>query len=676
MPYIAGYLLKLSLSLSIVYLFYVIVLRRLTFYSWNRWYLLGYSFLAFLIPFVNISPVLQKSNWDDFTVIQLIPVFGNLNQMGSNEMADPGFINWVYLLLSMLAGILLMLVRFVVRYISYRRIRRSAELIADVGVKVYHVNKSIIPFSFGSNIFINRQLHPEEDLQQIIHHEFIHVKQKHTIDIMWAECLCMLNWYNPFAWLIRKAIRQNLEFIADQQVLQNGIDKKDYQYLLLKVTGAAHFSITQQFNFSSLKKRIIMMNRSRSARIQLTRFLFLLPLLVVLLLTFRSNIIAQNNVADTVATSTITVQQFAEKKLTEYFRRDTVPGKDRATVIHFLKKNPAINKLTWDNDRSGKTTLTVIRKDGTVENYNWNEKSARSLFEERYGFIPDLPAHAREKGYWQAAGVSDTVAVNASLDGPGNPYIRSLPTNILIVLDGVVQAEGYDAIRDLDPNTIQSMNVLKKESAIALYGDKAKDKEGVIIITTNKKPDDAIIIGKRSLIASDSTVFSGSPNIVFRNPNEQVPLYIVDGIELSPAEFAKSAVDPDRIESITVLKNGPATKIYGEKGKYGVIIIKLKKPLTQIEQSPETEDLRELIKDSEKLIWHVNGQSFAVTGAGSYGLMKGNISQVIIDNKFYNADEANRLFKRSQFSGVDALTADYVYKEYGVKAPAFRMTRH
>src|SRR5690606_26116499 len=140
------------------------------------------------------------------------------------------------------------------------------------------------------SIFINKRLHTEKELQQIIAHEFVHVRQRHTIDLLWCELLCIVNWYNPFAWLIRKAVRQNLEFIADNEVLQNGVDKKQYQYLLLRVTDAVRFTITNHFNFTSLKKRIVMMNRSRSAKIQLGRFLFVLPLMAVLMLAFRSSV--------------------------------------------------------------------------------------------------------------------------------------------------------------------------------------------------------------------------------------------------------------------------------------------------------------------------------------------------------------------------------------------------
>jgi hypothetical protein len=168
--------------------------------------------------------------------------------------------------------------------------KRKALLVRTGGLNIYQVNEKIIPFSFGKNIFLNHDLHKGDELSEIILHEFIHVRQLHSIDIIWAEILCLLNWYNPFAWMLKRSIRQNLEFIADQKVLDNGIDRKKYQYLLLKVVGNNQYSIANQFNFSSLKKRIVMMNKIKSARVHMLRFLFLVPLLAVILLSFRDGL--------------------------------------------------------------------------------------------------------------------------------------------------------------------------------------------------------------------------------------------------------------------------------------------------------------------------------------------------------------------------------------------------
>lgn len=290
MPLIITYLIKLSVCLAVVFLFYQMVLRKLTFYNWNRWYLLGYTLLSFYIPFINISPVLEKNEWTNSDILNWVPVIGTATTGQPAAIANNAqrLSAWDITLLLVATGVLVMLVRLIIQLLSFRKMMKKATKVSEEGMTIYQVDDNIIPFSFGNSIFINRELHNETELQEIIRHEFVHVKQKHSLDIIWGELLCLLNWYNPFAWLLKKAIRQNLEFIADHKVLEHGVDKKQYQYLLLKVIGNNHFSIANQFNFSSLKKRIAMMNKMKSAKRNLVRFLFLLPVLAIVLLAFRN----------------------------------------------------------------------------------------------------------------------------------------------------------------------------------------------------------------------------------------------------------------------------------------------------------------------------------------------------------------------------------------------------
>ena len=203
------YFVKLSLSLAIVYLFYQLVLRKLTFYNSNRWYLAGYTFLCFFIPFINITPVLESNRFSQHEIVQFIPEMGKYTMGLQDNTVSPflaAFSNWgkwEWLSFTLLAGAVIFLLRFIIRCHSFFMMRRQAQLVSDKGMKLYHINKNIIPFSFGNSVFINSDLHSEEELQEIIRHEFVHVKQKHTIDIIWSEWLCIINWYNPFAWLLR-----------------------------------------------------------------------------------------------------------------------------------------------------------------------------------------------------------------------------------------------------------------------------------------------------------------------------------------------------------------------------------------------------------------------------------------------------------------------------------------
>jgi hypothetical protein len=294
MPVILLFLFKLSISLSIVWLFYQLFLRRLTFYRLNRWYLLGYTALSFFIPLINIGPMLADGPSGEPLMVQFIPAIGNVRAAVPFPASHgPVFSGWNGLLLLFVSGALLLLIRSGVRWFSLVRLRRQARRIEATGLKIYQVDAPIIPFSFGNAIYINQQLHTEKEWSDIILHEYVHIRQRHTVDVLLAELVCILNWYNPFSWLIRYSIRQNLEFIADRQVLDNGVDKKGYQYHLLKVVGESRvggesrYRLANSFNFSSLKKRIVMMNKMRSARLHLLKLLFLVPLVAVLLLAFR-----------------------------------------------------------------------------------------------------------------------------------------------------------------------------------------------------------------------------------------------------------------------------------------------------------------------------------------------------------------------------------------------------
>jgi beta-lactamase regulating signal transducer with metallopeptidase domain len=292
MPALTLYLLKLSISLSVVWLFYQLLLRRLTFYNLNRWYLLFYSLLSFFIPLIDIGTMVEEDGAHQPLVVQIIPSIGHFGTAAAATVTAvdrPAFWNtWSVLLGVAALGSLILLIRLARNGRSLYMICKRARLVGNDGIKVYQVDEQIIPFSFGNAVYLNQALHSEKELGEIILHEYVHIRQKHTIDILLAELFIIVNWYNPFVWLIRYAIRQNLEFIADSKVLEKGMDRKAYQYHLLKVIGHSRYKLANNFNFSSLKKRIVMMNRIRSARVHVVRFLFILPLIAVLLVSFRN----------------------------------------------------------------------------------------------------------------------------------------------------------------------------------------------------------------------------------------------------------------------------------------------------------------------------------------------------------------------------------------------------
>ncbi len=376
---ILQYILKLSISLSVVYLFYQVVLRRLTFYNWNRWYLVLYSLVSFLIPFVNISLIINDQQIDNSPILQWVPAIGTYSSTIIAQPVSTGLSAAFIIKAVLIAGMGVMLLRLLVQLFSFRKMLKKARLIPADGINLFQVNEKIIPFSFGNSIFINRSLHNEQELQEIILHEFVHVKQKHSIDIIFSELLCLFNWFNPFAWLIRKSIRQNLEFIADNEVLQNGIDRRQYQYLLLKVIGNNHFSIASKFNFSSLKKRIAMMNKMKSAGVHLVKFLFILPLVAVLLVAFRNEYGEQFQPGKPANLKSL------QPGVAAVVFTDTVPSVRTANSKGYYIDIKGVNGecTVVVKDEKGKEVETVL----LIE---WKDKA--DMFEEKYGEILPPPA--------------------------------------------------------------------------------------------------------------------------------------------------------------------------------------------------------------------------------------------------------------------------------------------
>ncbi|MFT4095283.1 MAG: TonB-dependent receptor plug domain-containing protein, partial [Niabella sp.] len=496
MPTIIDYILKLNICLSVVYIFYQLFLRRLTFYNWNRWYLLGYTVLSFIIPLIDIMPSLQKRDLQQAAVMEWIPMIGFAKD---NE---PGFFEtltyWDWAIAVMLLVSLILSARFAIRFYAFKKMKAKAQLISSDQTCIYQLNDPVTPFSFGNAIFINTDMHSGEELEEIIRHEFVHVKQKHTLDIIWCELLCILNWFNPFMWLIRYNVRQNLEFIADNKVLQNGFDKKEYQYLLLKVMGNRQFAFTNHFNFSSLKKRIAMMNTIKSAKIHLIKFMFLLPVVAVLLLSFRKELHKSE------AKISINRQQDSRAK-------DTLPENNH-NVIELVSGDTLIVSNSGKTTVSGRPVIKLHKVNGSINNdpllvvdgtempqaFDINNLAPGDI--QSIEILKDASAVSEygEKGKNGVVNIKTKIA--------GKPVLRLRASDVsggakpLYVVDGV-PVENGDLGR-LNPDDIASISVVKDSASRSVYGPKAG--AGVIFVTT--KPEKP---------ANDAMTFTAKGNKVY-----------------------------------------------------------------------------------------------------------------------------------------------------------------
>ena len=284
------YLIEVSACYAALYLFYIMVLRRLTHYTGNRFFLLIASVAAFLIPLFPSGFLKPPADNAPASLIQYIPditatATRKLVVLNDNASNGPDVVMWL-----LIGGAIFFCLRFCIQLFSLKKLTASAKIIRELpGAEVYHLEGEWMPFTFGNRVYLNEHRHTKEDIEKIIDHEAVHVRQHHTLDTLLMELVCILNWYNPFVWMIKCAVKHNLEFLADDAVLRNGADKKNYQYLLLKATGCTGLTIVTPLSFSSLKNRIYMMNRSRHSNKHLLKFLFIVPVILFILLAFRND---------------------------------------------------------------------------------------------------------------------------------------------------------------------------------------------------------------------------------------------------------------------------------------------------------------------------------------------------------------------------------------------------
>lgn len=523
MENILNYAIQINVLLSVVYLGYVLLLKNLTFYLLNRTYFITGILFSFIYPFLDIQSWFRKP----------IPSVGEIAMDWSmylgQEMDKSVFTLNNILILLLFIGVTILSIRFLIQMISLWRIHIYSEPAQWQSYLFRNVFIPIVPFSFLNKIYVNRDHHPEPELIDIFKHEDIHVKGLHSIDILISEFTLISSWFNPFVWLMRKAIRENLEFLTDQQVLNNGVDRQTYQYSLLRVnTSGGSATLGNQFSFKTLKRRIMMMNKKRSAKIQLGKYAFMLPIFVLTAGAFTLN--------------------KAEAKITQAI--DAAKDIDLEPVVEVVQQN--VSPIQIKQDTSKKTTSSL------------QDSLKGKFFGVRITGLKDSTSSRNGKA---------AVSIN-------NPI---LPKDVMYFVDGVeISANDFANLNQYD---IASMTVFKDAALIKKYRETGKTAViEIVTLSGEKKSSDkgaitSVVIAKEDHDKSNKMELTYTPDksdkvtLVKRDPLQPQLLYVVDG-EIFDGEI--NTINPNNIENITVLKDASAKTLYGSKGKDGVILITTK----------------------------------------------------------------------------------------------------
>lgn len=390
------YLLQVNVGLILFYALYKLVCTRDTFFRSRRFILIVSLVLPFILPFIDVREWLENrdrmimlTHFDYSAVLPEIVVGSEAVETGNRVFVLSEWIGYLYL-----AGVVVLLVRLAVQAFSlYRLIVRMPEKEIN-GVRVKCLNDPSGPFSFFGWIFMNPAAVKEDEISEILTHEMAHVKQHHSVDVLLAEMVSICCWMNPFAWLLKREVRLNLEFLADRKVMEAGFATKSYQYHLLGLAYNHKYGLSNNFNFSHLKQRIIMMNKKKSNGAGHIKYaLFVLPAFALLVAGNISCSQDASQTEDAKEEVVAPVSPEAKEAPADSTAKEEVfmvaeqmpefPG-GMKEMLKFLQENVKYPENAMRNNVQGRVIVQfVIEKDGTPTEF----KVLRSV-------DPDLDAEA------------------------------------------------------------------------------------------------------------------------------------------------------------------------------------------------------------------------------------------------------------------------------------------
>ena len=406
------YLLKLNIALILLFSFYKLMFTGDTFFSWRRATLIGMYLVAMLVPVMDFSVWLSNSEGmtsiaNEYATV-VLPAVSTSSQGGEVLL-------WeliVLIVYSVVACVLLL--RFLWQLASIILLKNNSQTSYICDTEVYLLTDDEGPFSFFDWIFINPERHKSDEIEEIMMHELTHCQQLHSIDIIFSELFCIIFWFNPFVWLFKREVRLNLEYLADNSVLANGKDNKEYQYHLLGLTYKKNVAtITNNFNVLPIKKRIKMMNKKETKGILKAKYMLYIPLVAMLLAVSNLEAIARN-VAK--VTASVEIQQKPKKApIQEYIVAEVMPTlKDN--LNKWLLMNLCYPKDAVSRKEQGRVTVRFIITDkGEVIQPEIVHSVSPSLDKEALRVVSNMPAWNPGRNGNKSVAMKYTLHINFSL---------------------------------------------------------------------------------------------------------------------------------------------------------------------------------------------------------------------------------------------------------------------
>ncbi len=481
------YLLHVALLISVCLLFYKLLLQKETFYRLNRVVLVFCLALAFVLPLIPIpqqwalrevskAPEVSTQPQKAYQPVIITPQNDVSNMPVAKPAASPtsaikqtsaitnqseplmhSAIKWLFYLYWI--GVAAFGLNFLLQIIVLLYQAYTKPAIKDGKFRIVELYGDKAPCSFGNNIFINPEKYDWDTYSQILLHEKIHIQQGHSFDILIAELVLVVQWFNPFAWIYRTEVENNLEFLTDDAVLEHKeIERESYQMSLLKVS-APHLSlgITTNYNQSLLKKRIVMMNAKKSNIHIMWKYFFLVPLLGVLACALN------DPAAYSMPVNTSAKNHLQTTKDTDNRPDDRTQGAWFATI-----KNDKVHIEFKSND----------------DDHNWSNSSTFNLSD-----FPALPKD--QKGEFTLKREAGVIVFNGKFEGnEGYGHYKFTADKSF---NAFLTSQGITEIEDGDSFAFFSLNI-KKDYVLMLQKNGFKDiSKGNLIAMSALKVDEPYI---------------------------------------------------------------------------------------------------------------------------------------------------------------------------------------
>ena len=503
------YILKSSVCLVLFYLFFRLLLSKETFHRFNRMALLGVLFFSLLIPCIEVTTRHQVEVQQAVLSIEQLLLMAELEATPANVGAvqETSAISWVQIVLLVYwAGILFLACRNIYSLIClFRLVHSGKHEKLEKGVTLVVHNQEIAPFSWMKYIVISRK-DLEENGREILIHEMAHIHHRHSVDLLVADICIFFQWFNPGAWLLKQELQNVHEYEADETVINEGVNAKEYQLLLIKkAVGTRLYSMANSFNHSKLKKRITMMLKEKSNPWARLKYLYVLPLAAIAVTAFARPEISEkmeeisavkvNDLAEIVQEKVLqdTVKVSKDEKRDDLVVSG-VKSKEEEEIVIFevVEQMPeypggmsALQKYLSEkiagSPMKGKAGGRVmvgftVAETGKIKDVRTLQSDEASLNQEAERIVSEMPDWIPGKQRGRPVPVKYTVPIRF-----GN--IRFAENKQpLIFADGMEIS--MDAMEKLDPSTIESISVLKDSTSIKVYGKRGAN--GVILVNTQR----------------------------------------------------------------------------------------------------------------------------------------------------------------------------------------------